>query len=126
MLSVVIKNAILIILIILIVHFLLKGVIAERSQPTLIVSKPTVTSPVVAPESEQKSEIIQEPMTDEIFSYVYGGPAEPKITEPTDPDGTGFHAVIKEYTDEKPLNGGNLFNGLSAYDTDFNAYAPLA
>lgn len=172
MLSLVIKNAILIILIILIVHFLLKGMLDERRTPIMPVIQ--AAQPQPSP-SAPKTELSAEPMPlsaahllegmsnasvgshkdgkDDLFSYVYGGKdvsasasayadASTSLEEkekvvpvkkssvgeekeaPKDA-GTAHHMIIREYTDEKPLNGGNLFNGLSAFDAEFAPYASL-
>lgn len=176
MLSLVIKNAILIILIILIVHFLLKGMLDERKAPSVIQPQTSPAPSGSLGASAPKTELTAEPMPlsmplsssllenmsnpnpnpnstkDDLFSYIYGGkdvsaPAsleerekdteneKGKIHESPSPvgdekeapkdAGTSHHMIIREYTNEKPLNGGNLFNGLSAFDAEFAPYASL-
>lgn len=169
MLSLVIKNAILIILIILIVHFLLKGMLDERKGPSMIqpqaqAQAQTQTQAQTQVQPAAPSLFSAEPMPissnllegmtsnngtkDDLFSYIYGGKDVsasvsasfeekekekdiPKASslgdekEPPKDAGTVHHMIIREYTDEKPLNGGNLFNGLSAFDAEFAPYASL-
>jgi hypothetical protein len=162
MLAQVIKNSIIIILILLIVHFLIKNMLSTKRRSPIhqsttvvkstdleLVEKPFKASteqlndptPLqVAPMSSISKEIEpKQPTVDELYEYIYEEkpPSElanqkppsseenPKDAKPSgSPALPPFHAneVIRQYDNEKTMNGGELFNGLNAYDHDFAPY----
>lgn len=147
------KNGILFFLIILILHFLIKNILLERSKDTFIEQEKSDIKNINSIKVDEKQYLHQEKSCDqkkeELYKYVMeAGDLEkiiPKsnddsfqdqynlvcdtktIMEPKDKEASmkkpqkpseqaGSFLTIHEYTDESPLNGGNVFDGIGGYD----------
>lgn len=150
MLSIAVKNSLLVILIILILHFMLKNHLLEQNaiiSKTLTLEGTSKIRPTT-PRKEEGIESLQltaDPAKakynkeEELYKFVFETDAkqcDPPSHEPPVVDkGTlqkpkpiskqalnQTNLVVNEYENESALNGGNLFGALSGYDGMESAY----
>lgn len=158
MISIAIKNAILLILIVLILHFMLRDMRPRSGSSTSIkntsveqvtegydMAPPNASSPApatgqiitstnaVVSNSNEEEELMNYVMTLNInkMEEPTKGDANPILTTKKsehvsmDTQKLSNAMLIGSYNDENPMNGGNLFAGLSGYDSNEMVYEPF-
>lgn len=145
MLSIAVKNSLLIVLIIFILHFMLKNHLIERYQDR-DTSKTTMVPKVVQPEEPKQD--LPKTQEQELYKFVFESELETSepaqacfppsqsnidpgtVKQPKQPQDAcnliGLSSfVLNEYDNESALNGGNLFGSLTGYDGSISDYVPL-
>lgn len=143
-----IKNAILVLLVVCIIHFLIKNAILEKRKEAFKV--PQVTEAECKKEATEKQALCE----NDLLDYVYNDDVDlskfftpmsckldttpvppvcdPEFTKPPEtpnklgtqcnPTQHDVNLVLTEYQDENAMNGGSLYDNLSAFNTDTLSY----